>query len=59
MEIAITIMVGVVCALGGYLLAMMNSKKNARSQAAQIKAEAERQSDIIKEKHGLKRRKMR
>ena len=54
MEIAITIMVGVVCALGGYLLAMMNSKKNARSQAAQIKAEAERQSDIIKEKARLK-----
>ena len=54
MEIAITIMVGVICALGGYLLAMMNSKKNARSQAAQIKAEAERQSDIIKEKARLK-----
>ena len=50
----ISIMVGIVCAVGGYLLALSASKRNARSEAAQIKAEAERQGDIIQEKARLK-----
>ena len=50
----ISIMVGIVCAAGGYLLALSASKRNARSEAAQIKAEAERQGDIIQEKARLK-----
>lgn len=50
----IAIMVGVVCAVCGYLAAQWVSKKNARSAAAQIKAEAERQSEIIQEKARLR-----
>ena len=50
----ISIMVGIVCAVGGYLLALSASKRNARSEAAQIQAEAERQGDIIQEKARLK-----
>lgn len=46
-------MVGIVCAVGGYLAAQSVSKRNARSEAARIKSEAERQSDIIKERARL------
>lgn len=46
-------MVGIVCAVGGYLAAQSVSKRNARSDAARIKSEAERQSDIIKERARL------
>lgn len=46
-------MVGIVCAVSGYLAAQSVSKRNARSEAARIKSEAERQSDIIKERARL------
>lgn len=54
MEIAIIIAVAIIAAAAGYLVASRTSKNNARSAASQIKAEAERQSDIIKEKARLR-----
>lgn len=50
MDTAIWIIIAVVAAIAGYLIAMMMSKKNANSRANTIIEEASREADVIKEK---------
>ena len=54
METAIWIIVAVVAAAAGYVIATMMSKKNAQSRANTIIEEASREGDMIKEKKILK-----
>lgn len=50
MDTAIWIIIAVIAAIAGYLIAMMMSKKNANSRANTIIEEASREADVIKEK---------
>ena len=50
METAIWIIIAVLAAILGYVAASMMSRRNARSQANAITADARREADVIKEK---------
>ena len=50
METAIWIIIAVLAAILGYVAASMLSRRNARSQANAITADARREADVIKEK---------
>lgn len=56
METSIWIIIALAVGALGYWIALQLSKKNARSEASRIKADAEQESEIIKEKAILKAR---
>lgn len=53
METAIWIIIAVVAAVLGYLLALSMSRRNAQSRANSITADAQREAEVIKEKSQL------